>query len=87
VYSPLLYKPPPPQVVPTAFSAQEEMLATWRTLRSFRTTMSSSFSQWQTPSKLPVKALSSTFRILHFDIDVNDYGYVLDSVDVSDILL
>jgi hypothetical protein len=49
--------------------------------------MSSSFSQWQTPSKLPVKALSSTFRILHFDIDVNDYGYVLDSVDVSDILL
>jgi hypothetical protein len=34
-----------------------------------------------------MKALSSTFRIPHFDINVNDYGYVLDSVDVSDILL
>jgi hypothetical protein len=44
VYSPLLYKPPPPQVVPTVFSAQEEILATWRTLRSFRTATSSSFS-------------------------------------------
>jgi hypothetical protein len=34
-----------------------------------------------------MKALSSTFRIPHFDINVNDYGYVLDSVDVSNILL
>jgi hypothetical protein len=30
--------------MPTVISAQEEMLATWRTLRSSRTTRSSSFS-------------------------------------------
>ena len=41
-------------------------------------------NQWQTPSKLPVKTLSSTFRIPHFDY-VNDY--VIDSVDVLDILM
>jgi hypothetical protein len=39
------------------------------------------------PSQLPMKDLFSMFRIPHFDIDVNDYGYVLNYVDVSDILL
>ena len=27
---------------------------------------------WQTPNQLPMKALSTTFRIPHFD-DINDY--------------
>jgi hypothetical protein len=57
------------------------MLATWRTLRSSRTTTSSSYVSGK---PLPVKALSSTFRIPHFDY-VNDY--VIDSVDVLDILM
>jgi hypothetical protein len=30
-----------PQVVPITISAQEKMKATWRTFRSFRTSMSS----------------------------------------------
>jgi hypothetical protein len=34
-----------------------------------------------------VKALSSTFCIPHFDINVKDNGYVLDSMDVLDILM
>jgi hypothetical protein len=38
-------------------------MATWRTLRSFRTTMSSSYFSGKTPRQLPVKALSSMFRI------------------------
>ncbi len=42
------------------------------------------FRQWQTPSQMPVKALSPTFRIPHFD-NVNDY--VIDSVDVLDTLM
>lgn len=40
--------------------------------------------QWQTPSQLPVKALSTTFRIPHFD---NVNNYVIDFVDVLDILM
>jgi phenylalanine-4-hydroxylase len=63
---------PKPQVVPIVISAQEEMKATWRTLKSFRTTMSASRVLWQTLSQLPVKALSSTFHIPHFDY-VDDY--------------
>jgi hypothetical protein len=39
------------------------------------------------PHSAACVGLSSTFRIPHFDINVNDDGYVLDSVDVSDILL
>jgi hypothetical protein len=77
----------PTHVVPTILSAQEEMLATWRTLRSFKTTMSSNLPLWQTPSQLPVQAYLLHFVFPHFDINVKDYGYVLDSVDVLDILL
>jgi hypothetical protein len=69
----------PTQVVPTVFSALEEMLATWMTLRSSRTKTSSSYLSGKPLSQLPVKALSSTFRIPHFDY-VNEY--VIDSVDV-----
>jgi hypothetical protein len=36
------------------------------------------------PSQQPVKALSTTFRIPHFD-DINDY--VIDYVDVLDIFM
>jgi hypothetical protein len=36
------FKNHPTQVVHTVLSAEEEMLATWRTLRSFRTMTSSS---------------------------------------------
>jgi hypothetical protein len=66
------FKNHPPQVVPIAISAQEEMQTTWRTLKSFRTMMSSSCVSGKTPSQLPVKALSTTFRIPHFD-HINDY--------------
>jgi hypothetical protein len=38
--------------------------------------MSSSRVKWQSPSQLPVKALSSTFRILHFDY-VDDYAQLM----------
>ena len=38
------------------------------------------------PQSAACVGLSSTFCIPHFDINVNDYGYVLDSVDVLDIL-
>ena len=41
--------------------------------------------QLQTPSQLPVKALSATFCIPHFD-NVNDY-VSNDSVDVLDIMM
>jgi hypothetical protein len=60
------------------------MLATWRTLRSFRTTTSSSYLSDKPPSQVPMKALSSTFCIPHFD-NINDY--VIDFVDVLDILM
>jgi hypothetical protein len=60
------------------------MLATWRTFRSSRTTTSFSSVSGKPPSQLPVKALSATFLIPHFD-NVNDY--VIDSVDVLDILM
>jgi hypothetical protein len=53
--------------------------------RSFRTTTSSSFSYWQTPCQLPMKALYATL-FLHFD-DINVNDYVIDSVDVLDILM
>jgi hypothetical protein len=36
-----LLKNSKPQVLPIAISAQEKMKATWRTFRSFRTSMSS----------------------------------------------
>jgi hypothetical protein len=36
------------------------------------------------PSQLPMKALSATFRIPHFD-NINDH--VIDYVDVLDILM
>jgi hypothetical protein len=49
--------------------------------------MSSSLSYWQTPNQLPVLAYLLRFVFPHFDIYVKDYGYVLDSVDVLDILL
>jgi hypothetical protein len=39
----LALKTTPPQVVPNVFSAQEEMQATWRTLRSSRTMTSPSY--------------------------------------------
>jgi hypothetical protein len=39
------------------------------------------------PQSAACVGLSSTFRIPHFDINVNDYDYVLDYVDVLDILL
>ena len=40
-----------------------------------------------TPSSLPVQAYLLRFVSPHFDINVEHYGYVLDSVDVSDILM
>ena len=40
-----------------------------------------------TSSQLPVQAYLLRFISPHFDINVNDYGYVLDSMDVSDILM
>jgi hypothetical protein len=43
------FKNHPPQVVPIVFSAQEEMQATWRTLRSSRTTTSSSYVSGKPP--------------------------------------
>jgi hypothetical protein len=49
VYSPLLYTPPPPQVIPIVLSAQEVMLATWRTSRSSRNTTSSSLLSGKPP--------------------------------------
>jgi hypothetical protein len=43
------FKNHPTQVVPTVLSAQGEMLATWRTLRRFRTTTSSSYVSGKPP--------------------------------------
>jgi hypothetical protein len=48
-------------------------MATWRTFRSFRTSMSSSRVWWHTSSQLPVKALSFYVSYPHFDYD---YDYV-----------
>ena len=39
------------------------------------------------PQSAACVGLSSMFCFPHFDIDVKDNGYVLDSVDVSDILM
>jgi hypothetical protein len=62
VYSPLLYTPPPPQVVPTVLSAQEVMLATRNTLRSSRITTSSSLLS----GKPPVSCLCRLIIYLSF---------------------
>jgi hypothetical protein len=40
-----------------------------------------------TPSQLPVQAYLLCFVTPHFDINDEHNGYVLDSVDVSDILM
>jgi hypothetical protein len=72
VYSTLLYKPPPPQVVSTVFSDQEEMLAIWRTLRSSRTTTSSSYLSGKPPVSCQCRPYLLRFVFLHFD-DINDY--------------
>jgi hypothetical protein len=40
-----------------------------------------------TPSQLHVKAFILRFVTPHFDIIVEPYVYVIDSVDVSDILM
>jgi hypothetical protein len=68
---PCFKKTTSPQVVPNVFSAQEEMQATWMTLRSSRTTTSSSYVSGKTPSHLPVKAISLRFVFPYFD-NVND---------------
>jgi hypothetical protein len=39
------------------------------------------------PQSAACVSLSSTFRFPHFDINVEDNGYVLDFVDVLDILM
>jgi hypothetical protein len=39
------------------------------------------------PQSAAYVGLSSTFHFPHFDINVKDYGYVLDSMDVLDILM
>jgi hypothetical protein len=39
------------------------------------------------PESAACVGLSSMFRFPHFDINVEDYGYVLDSMDVLDILM
>ena len=44
-------------------------------------------SQWQTPSQLPVQAYHLCFVFPHFDNYIKNNGYVLDSMDVLDILL
>jgi hypothetical protein len=66
-------KPPPPQVVPTVFSAQEEILATWRTLRSSRTTTSSSFLSGKPLVSCLWRPYLLRFVFPHFD-DINDYA-------------
>jgi hypothetical protein len=63
VYSPLLYTPPPPQVIPSVLSAQEVMLATWMTSRSSRNTMSSSSFLVANPQSAACVGLASTIRI------------------------
>ena len=45
------------------------------------------FTLVATPSQLPVQAYPLHFVSPHFDIIVEHYGNVLDSVDVLDILL
>jgi hypothetical protein len=39
------------------------------------------------PQSAACVGLSSMFRFPHFDINVEDNGYVLDSMDVLDILM
>ena len=45
------------------------------------------FTLVATPSQLSVQAYPLRFVSPHFDIIVEHYGYVLDSVNVSDILM
>jgi type II secretory pathway component PulF len=83
----LLYTPPPPQVVPIVLNAEVVMLATWKISRSFRTTTSSSSFLVANPPVSYLCRLSiyvSYFRTL---IIMLNNGYVLDSVDVLDILM
>jgi hypothetical protein len=84
VYSPLLYTPPPPQVVPSVLSAQEVMLATSRS--SWNMTSSSYFFVANLQSAACL-GLASTFRISALLIIMLNNGYVIDSMDVLDILM
>jgi hypothetical protein len=61
-------------------------MATLRTLRSSRTMTSSSFSSGKPPVSCLCRPYLLRYVFPHFD-DINDYGYVLDSMDVLDILL
>jgi hypothetical protein len=76
----------PPQVAPTVLSAQEEMLAIWRILRSFRTTMSSSYLSGKPPVSCLCRPYLLRFVFPHFD-DINVNDYVIDSMEFLDILL
>jgi hypothetical protein len=86
VYSHLLYTPPPPQVVSIVLSAQEVMLATWRTSRSSRITTSSSLFSGK-PLVSCLSRLSIYVSFLRTLIFMLNNGYVLDYVDVSDNLM
>jgi hypothetical protein len=70
------FKDHPPQVVPIAISAQEEMQATWRTSKIFRTMTSSSCVSGN-PQSVAYEGLISTFRFPHFD-HVYDYFMLMN---------
>jgi hypothetical protein len=68
----------PPQVVSIATTAQEKMKLWKETSRSSKTTTSSRCGLAATPSRLPVKAVLSTFRF-------RTLIYCKDYMDVSDV--
>ena len=45
------------------------------------------FTLVENPSQLPVQAYLLRFVTPHFYVNVKHYGYVLDSMDVLDILM
>jgi hypothetical protein len=71
-------KPPPPQVVSIATTAQEKTKSWKEASRSSKITTSSRRGLAATPSRLPVKAACIYVSFPHFD-------YCKDYVDVSDI--
>jgi hypothetical protein len=63
------------------------MLATWRSSRSSRITTSLVYPSGKPPVSYLCRLIIYVSFYLHFDVYVKDNGYVLDSVDVLDILM